>query len=130
LLQIYPRTSEARSGDLAAKDVDGRVKPGHDEKNKAEAGSPAFAAGVQKGCPDARRTRKSVGIRWFTPRISMIVIPYRDGSTKARRAVERRVFLRKLLGDRRFRAFAVRNDMILTGGAMMSPRASFCVLKV
>jgi hypothetical protein len=60
----------------------------------------------------------------------MIITPYRGGSTKARQAVERRVFLRKPLGDRQFRAFASRNDMILTGGAIKSPRASFCVLKV
>jgi len=47
----------------------------------------------------------------------MIVIPYRDGSTKARQAAERRYFFRKPLGDRRFRAFAVRDEMVLTGGS-------------
>jgi hypothetical protein len=53
----------------------------------------------------------------------MIAVPYGDGSTKARQAAERRYFLRKPLGDRQFRAFAVRNEVILTGGAIeVAPR--------
>jgi hypothetical protein len=39
-------------------------------------------------------------------------------------------FLRKPLGDQQFRAFAVRETMVVTGGCGYAPRASFCVLKV
>jgi hypothetical protein len=72
---------------------------------------------VQKGRPGARRTRKRVGICGLAPRISAIVTPYRGGSTKARQAAGTAAFTpRKPLGDRQFRAFAVREAMVLTGG--------------
>jgi hypothetical protein len=58
--------------------------------------------------PGPRYTQKSVGIRWLTPRISTIAIPYRDGSTKARLAAGTAAFLCVPLGDRQFRAFSVR----------------------
>src|SRR4051794_31055250 len=35
----------------------------------------------------------------------------------------------KPLGDRQFRAFAVREAMVVTGGCVHAPRASFCVLR-
>jgi hypothetical protein len=50
-----------------------------------------------------------VGIRWLTPRISTIAIPYRGGSTKARLAAGTAAFLCVPLGDRQFRAFSVRD---------------------
>src|SRR4051794_24569484 len=107
------RRSRVPSGDRFAENVDGRVKPGRDET----VGRP-------------RCTQKSVGIRELTPRISAVVIPYREDSTKARLAAGTARFLRKPLGDRQFRAFAVRETMVMTSGCGQAPRASFCVLKV
>jgi hypothetical protein len=64
-----------------------------------------------------------VGILGLAPRISTIAIPYRDGSTKTRLEVERRRYFRKPLGDWQFRAFAVRETMVLTGGCdSVAPR--------
>jgi hypothetical protein len=40
------------------------------------------------------------------------------------------VSFRRPLGDRQFRAFAVRDEMVLTGGRAFAPRTSFCVLVV
>jgi hypothetical protein len=71
-----------------------------------------------------------VGIRRVAPRISTIALPYWVGSTKARLTAGTVTFLRKPLGDKQFRAFAVRETMVVTGGCGHAPRASFCVLKV
>src|SRR3954466_2172625 len=65
------RRSPALSGGRSVEYVDGRVKSGRVET----VGRP-------------RCTQKSVGIRELTPRISTVVIPYRDDSTKARLAAE------------------------------------------
>jgi hypothetical protein len=92
--------------------VDGRVEPGHDEKDAVGRMKPGCGETTQ----GPRRTQKCVGIRWLTPRISTIAIPYRDGSTKARLAAGTAAFLRKPLGDWQFRAFSVRETMVLTGG--------------
>src|SRR3984893_12632008 len=67
------------------------------------------------GQPVACCTQECVGIRWLTPRISTIAIPYRDGSTKARLAAGTAAYLRKPLGDRQFRAFSVRDEPGLDG---------------
>jgi hypothetical protein len=58
-----------------------------------------------------RQTQKSVGIRGLAPRISKIVIPYRGDSTKARfLGGSGGVSPFEPLGDRLFRAFAVRDE--------------------
>jgi large subunit ribosomal protein L7/L12 len=77
-----------------------------------------------------RCTQECVGIRGLTPRISMIAIPYRDGSRKTRLTAGTATLRRKPLGDRQFRAFLVRDGRGWTGGRGYTPRASFCVLKV
>src|ERR1700728_1716740 len=68
-----------------------------------------------RGDPGARCTQECVGVGGLAPRISTIAIPYRDGSTKARWAMGTAAFLRKPLGDRQFRAFAVREEAGLDG---------------
>ena len=78
-----------------------------------------------KGRPGACRTRKSVGIRRLVSRISAVVIPYRGGSTKS--AVRGRGAVAfppaSCWEIRQFRAFAVRDEMNLTGGVTsVAPR--------
>jgi hypothetical protein len=57
----------------------------------------------------------------------MIAIPYRDGSTKAQRMAGTAAFPHKLLGEWQFRAFSVRNEMVVTG--WVHPCAQHVVLR-
>jgi len=69
---------------------------------------PGIAQGLGRGDGGARSTfyTKNVwGLAGLPLEISTIVIPYRDGSTKARLAAGTAAFLRKPLGDKQFRAF-------------------------
>ena len=103
LPQFHPRTSEAPSGDLADKDIDGRVAPGQTENQT----SPASTCGVVH-----KKVWGLAGLPLEFPRW-----PSHIGAAARKHGRHRGPpgFLCKPLGDRQFRAFSVRDEASLDG---------------